>query len=84
MCEALVCQPRGSGCIPSRKVLKIRPSKGEFESVFSSSPVEFQCMSLKFSIKSRLMQYALSIYHACMIIFSFVATKHLDIASYIP
>ena len=70
---------RGSGGISSpRRFLKIRPSKGESESVFSSFSVE---NSYNFSIKSRLIVICMSNYHACIIIFSFVATKHLNIAS---
>ena len=38
-----------------------------------------------FSIKSRLIAICIEYsYHACMIVFSFVATKHLDIARYTP
>ena len=40
-CEA--CQPRGPGGMPPpRKFLKIRPSKGESESIFSSKIMEFR------------------------------------------
>ena len=78
--------------MPPRKCLKIRPSKGESESIFSSLSVENNGISVYyisfkfyFSIKSCLIATCIEYsYHACMIIFSFVATKHLDIASYMP
>ena len=77
--------------MPPRKFLKIRPSKGESESIFSSFSVENNGISVYyisfkfyFSIKSRLIAICIEYsYHACMIIFSFVSTKYLDIASYI-
>ena len=68
--------------MPPRKFLKIMSSKGEreSESIFSSYSVEnmeFQfIISFKFyfSIKSRLIAiYIEHSYHACMIIFLFVA-----------
>ena len=74
---------------PPRTPLKIRPSKGESDRVFSSFSVENNGISVHqnsftFPLNQDRLQYALSSYHACMIIFSFVTTKHLDIASYIP
>ena len=71
----------GLGASP-RKCLKIRPSKGESESIFSYFSVENNEISVYqntyFFIKSRLI--AICSHHACMTIFLFVATKHLDIA----
>ena len=67
-------------------VLKIRPSKGKSESVFSSFLAEnngiLVYQNTYFSVKSRMIAICMS--HIYMIIFSFVAIKHLDIASYIP
>ena len=72
--------------MPFRKCLKVSPLKVNL-SVFSSFSVENNGISFYqntyFSIKSRLIAICMSSYHACMIIFSFVATKHLDVASYI-
>ena len=74
--------------MPFMKCLKIRPSRVEsecFKQFFSGKQWNFSLSKhFYFSIKSRLIAICMSSYHACMIIFSFVATKHLDIASYIP
>ena len=85
----LVCkQPEGfRGMPPQGKFQKLGPPKVNLhESVFSSFSVEimeFQFIAIinfYFFITSRLIAICImSSYHACMIIFSFVATKHLDI-----
>ena len=75
-----------------RKFLKIRPSKGESKSILAIFELENNGISVYyivfifyFSVKSRLIAICIEYRnHACIIIFSFVATKHLDIASYMP
>ena len=69
------CQPRGGlGACSPRNSLKIRPSKGESESIFSSFSVEnngspvYYIFKFYFSIKSRLIAICTEYnYHACII-----------------
>ena len=65
-------------------VLKIRPSKGKSESVFSSFLVENNGILVYQNTFTFLLNQAICMSHKYMIIFSFVAIKHLDMASYIP
>ena len=72
--STLACQPRGvwGYAPPGNSVLKIRPSKGESDSVISSFSVKFQFIkTLTFILNQDCLQYALSSHHACMIMFHF-------------